>query len=142
MILPDANMLIYAHDETAREHGRAKEWWESALSGSEPIGLPWVVVLAFTRLMTHPQICENPLSVEQVRELVDSWLDSSSARVIQLSEDGLSTFFDLLSDAGMGGNLSTDALIAAHAREYSATIYSNDRDFDRFPGIRWKNPIA
>ncbi|ADE53723.1 TA system VapC family ribonuclease toxin [Coraliomargarita akajimensis] len=141
MILPDANLLIYAHDHSSRDHATAKDWWETALSGSESIGIPWIVVLAFTRILTHPQICEAPLGVTQVRELVEQWFDSPQVRLIQTSNRALPVFFDLLEDAGMGGNLSTDALIAAHAREHSAVIYSCDRDFDRFMGIRWVNPL-
>ena len=142
MIIPDANLLIYAHDEKSHYHLKARRWWERALSGPEAIGLPWVVLLAFVRLVTHTQICANPLSVEQVRSVVDHWKKSENLRLIQLSDTALDTYFDLLSDAGLGGNLSTDAVIALHAREYSATIYSNDRDFDRFSGIRWVNPLA
>ena len=141
MIIPDANLLIYAHDEKSHYHSKAKRWWERSLSGTEAIGLPWVVLLAFVRLVTHTQICANPLSVEQVRSVVDHWKRSENLRLIQLSDTALDTYFDLLSDAGLGGNLSTDAVIALHAREYSATIYSNDRDFDRFSGIRWVNPL-
>ncbi len=62
-------------------------------------------------------------------------------RVVQLSNQALELFFDLLEEAGMGGNLATDALIALHAREHSATIYSNDRDLGRFLGIKWVNPL-
>ncbi|MGJ3242428.1 MAG: TA system VapC family ribonuclease toxin [Opitutales bacterium] len=142
MIVPDLNLLVYAHDERAPEHRRARSWWESVLSGNEPVALPWVVVLGFTRLMTHPQICLNPLSVEEARRVVTFWIDRPHVRLIQLSEGSLSVFFDLLEDAGLGGNLSTDALIAVHAREYSATVYSNDRDFDRFPGIKRNNPLG
>ena len=142
MIIPDANLLIYAHDERSPAHPAARVWWESALAGSEPVGVPWVVVLAFTRIMTHPQICAEPLSVEQARELVEQWLESPVVRIIQLSDQALSVFFDLLEAAGVSGNLATDALIALHAREHSATIYSNDRDFDRFPGIRRVDPLA
>ena len=91
--------------------------------------------------MTHTQICANPLSVEQVQVLVEQWMQSQNTRIIQLSENALGAYFNLLSDAGLGGNLSTDAMIALHAREYSATIYSNDRDFDRFNGIRCINPL-
>ena len=141
MIVPDANLLVRAYDEFCPEHLKARRWWEEALSGSEPIGLPWVVILAFTRLVTHPQICENPVAVAEVRRVVTGWTARPHLRIIQLSHDALGTFFDLLDEAGMGGNLSTDALIALHAREHSATIYSNDRDFDRFPGIKWVNPL-
>jgi len=141
MIIPDANLLIYAHDSDSPEHLKAKDWWEMTLSGADSVGLPWVVVLAFTRIMTHPQISQNPLSIKQVREIIEDWVDAPSVRMIQLSDRALPAYFDLLEEAQMGGNLSTDALIALHAREHSATIYSNDRDFDRFPGIKWLNPL-
>ena len=141
MIIPDANLLIYAHDARSPDHQRANAWWRETLSGSEPMGLPWVVVLAFTRIMTHPQVTRNPLSTEQVREIIDDWIQAPCLRIIQVSDQALPVFFDLLQDARMGGNLSTDALIAVHAREHSATIYSNDRDFDRFSGIKSVNPL-
>jgi toxin-antitoxin system PIN domain toxin len=142
MIIPDANLLIYAHDSSCPQHAKARAWWEAALSGNEAVGIPWVVVLAFTRIMTHPQICTSPLDSESVRAMVEQWLDCSQVRIIQISGRAVSVFFDLLKEAGMGGNLSTDALIAAHAREHSATIYSNDRDFDRFSGVKWVNPLG
>jgi hypothetical protein len=142
MMVPDANVLIFAHDEASPHHGRAREWWESALCGADPVGLAWVVVLAFTRLLTHPQICENPLSIVQVRQIVGQWLARPHVRLIHVSDEALGRFFDLLQEAGGGGNLSTDALIAVHALEHSATVVSNDRDFDRFAGIRRINPLA
>ncbi|MFM8230126.1 MAG: VapC toxin family PIN domain ribonuclease, partial [Chthoniobacterales bacterium] len=71
MIIPDANLLIYAHDASCPQHGKARDWWQRALSGPETVGIPWVVVLAFTRLMTSPQICANPLTVGQVREIME-----------------------------------------------------------------------
>jgi toxin-antitoxin system PIN domain toxin len=142
MIIPDANLLIYAHDECAPQHAKARAWWESALSGTEPVGLVWVVVLAFTRLLTHPTLAQNPLSVAEVRQMVEQWLACPHVRILGLSGQALPRFFDLLEMAGSGGNLSTDALIALHAMEHSATVFSNDRDFDRFPGIKRINPLA
>jgi uncharacterized protein len=142
MIVPDANVLIFAHDEASPHHTRASAWWKATLSRTEPVGLVWVVVLAFTRLLTHPQICESPLSVAQVREIVGQWLDQPHVRLIHVSDQALERFFDLLQEAGGGGNLSTDALIAVHAMEHSATIFSNDRDFDRFAGIKRVDPLA
>lgn len=141
MIIPDANLLIYAHDALAPEHPQANAWWRDTLSGQEPVGLPWVVLLAFTRIMTHPQISRQPIDTEQVREIIDDWCRAPCVRIIQVSDRALPVFFDLLKDARMGGNLSTDALIAVHAREHSATIYSTDHDFDRFSGIKLINPL-
>ena len=141
MIVPDANVLIYAHDASVPRHAHAKAWWEGVLNGREPVGLPWVVVLAFTRLMTSLQICENPLTAAQVGDVVRLWLSCPHVRLLQVSEHGLERFFDLLEEAGSGGNLSADALIAVTAMEHSATIYSNDRDFDRFAGVRRVDPL-
>lgn len=142
MIVPDVNLLIYAHDETSPHHAESRDWWESALSGSEPVGLVWVVVLAFTRLLTHPHLSRNPLSVSEVREMVEQWMGCPCVRLLGLSGQGLARFFDLLEAADRGGNLSTDALIALHAMEHSATVFSNDHDFDRFPGVKRVNPLS
>lgn len=142
MIIPDANILIYAHDEASPYNKKARAWWEGALSSSEPVGLAWVVVLAVTRLLTHATICENPLSTAQVRRIVEDWLSYPHVRLIYVSDNALGRFFDLLEEAGTGGNLSTDTLIALHALEHSATIISNDRDFDRFAGVKRINPLA
>jgi len=142
MIVPDTNILIYAHDTRARQHAHAKAWWEKVLNGREPVGLPWVVVLAFTRLMTSLQICANPLTTGQVREIVLLWLSCPPVRLLQVSENALERLFDLLEEAGSGGGLSTDALIAVTAMEHSATVYSNDRDFDRFAGVRRVDPLG
>jgi toxin-antitoxin system PIN domain toxin len=142
MIIPDANILIYAHDEAAPHHAKARAWWESTLAGEEPVGIVWVVVLAFTRLLTHPTIAKDPLSVAEVREMVEQWMESPQVRLLGLSDESLLRFFGLLETAGGGGNLSTDALIALHAMEHSAAVFSNDRDFDRFAGIKRVDPLA
>lgn len=101
-----------------------------------------MVVLAVTRLLTNPSICENPLSPAQARSIVGHWVSFALVRIIHLSDNALGRFFDLLEEAGTGGNLSTDALIAVHAFEHSAIVASNDRDFDRFSGIKRINPLG
>lgn len=141
MIVPDANLLIYAYDSTAPAHRKARAWWESVLSGSEPIGVPWVVVLAFVRLMTHPTLSDNPMTVAEARERVEEWLGCPHVRLLSPEVTTFSRFFGLLTAAGIGGNLCTDALIASLAEEHGGKVYSNDTDFARFPGIASKNPL-
>jgi toxin-antitoxin system PIN domain toxin len=141
MLIPDANLLIYAYDLRSPFHGVTRRWWEAALSGTEPVAIPWIVVVAFVRLITHPTLLENPLTVQQARTAVDQWFECEHVRLLVPHESTLSRFFTLLEDAGLGGNLVTDALIAAHAEELGATIHSNDRDFDRFPAVRRFNPL-
>jgi predicted nucleic acid-binding protein len=99
MIIPDANLLIYAHDESCPQHRKALEWWQRTLGGSETVGIPWIVLLAFTRLLTSPQICLNPLTVGQVREIVESWLTGPNVRMIQVSPRAVGGLFDLLQEA-------------------------------------------
>jgi toxin-antitoxin system PIN domain toxin len=142
MIVPDVNLLVYAYDETSPCHDDAREWWEGALSGHEPVGVPWIVVLAFVRLMTHPTLAENPMTVDQAAAAVRSWLELDHLRLLSPSPATIGRFLDLLAAAGLGGNLSTDAMIAALAVEYGGCVYTNDRDFDRFDAVLWKNPLA
>jgi toxin-antitoxin system PIN domain toxin len=141
MIVPDANLLIYAYDNTSSSHRAARRWWEDALSGNEPIGIPWLVVLAFVRLITHPTLSEHPFTVGQAEAAVRQWLDCNHVQLLLPRETTFARFFSLLEEAGLGGNLAADALIAAHAEDYGATVSSTDRDFDRFAGVRWMNPL-
>jgi toxin-antitoxin system PIN domain toxin len=141
MIVPDVNLLIYAYDRTSDAHRAARRWWESALSGNEPIGIPWVVILAFVRLITHPILSENPMTVAEARRAVESWLRLDQVRLLTPGTTTFDYFFELLEQAGTGGNLSTDALIAALAVEHGGYIYSTDRDLSRFPNVLWQNPL-
>ena len=65
MILPDANLLIYAVNRDAPHHRQARLWLERTLSGHESVGLAWIVVLAFLRITTHPRVFDRPLAAEQ-----------------------------------------------------------------------------
>jgi len=142
VIVPDTNLLVYAYDALSPRHARARSCWEEALSGWEPVGIPWIVILAFVRLMTHPTLSENPMTVAQAREAVAAWLALPHVRLLTTTPASLDIFFNLLTAAGTGGNLSTDAMIAALAVEHGGCVYSNDRDFARFPGLAWRNPLV
>ena len=142
MLVPDVNLLVYAYDSNSPFHVRAKAWWEDALSDGGAIGIPWIVILAFTRLMTHPILNENPMTVAQVRERVDVWFAQPQTLLLVPRQATLGHVFDLLESVGTGGNLSTDALIAAQALENGGVVCSNDADFRRFEGLRWINPLA
>jgi toxin-antitoxin system PIN domain toxin len=141
VIIPDANLLIYAYDASRPNHARARQWWEDALSGDEVVAIPWIVILAFVRLTTHPTLNANPMSITQSRAAVDAWLELDHVRLLAPTNATFNRFFDLLIASGTAGNLSTDALIAALAIEYGGHVYSNDFDFGRFSGLVWSNPL-
>jgi hypothetical protein len=141
MIIPDVNILVYAYDSTSPWHERAREWWQQTLVGSESVGIPAVVIMAFVRLMTHTSLSGNPMAIPRASAIVSSWVAVDGVRVLAPTWETLSLMMELLEDAGVGGSLSTDALIAAHALEQRASICSNDADFKRFPRVKVHNPL-
>lgn len=140
MLLVDANLLLHAVDERAREHAVAREWLRDRLGGREPVAFAWTVVLAFLRLSTHPAVFPRPLSAAQAADVLECWLQSPSAVTIEPSGRHLPLLRGLLERAGTAGNLVGDAHLAALALEHGATVVSFDRDFARFEGITLRRP--
>ena len=142
MTLPDANLLIYAVNADAKEHEHARAWLESLLSGSDDTALTWTVLLAFLRITTHPRIMTTPLSPEGAMDYVNDWLELPTVTVVSPGPRHWHIFRNLVDAAGTAGNLTSDAHLAAIAIEFGATLCSADNDFHRFPGLRYRNPIA
>lgn len=141
MIVPDANLLLYAHDSSSRFHPPAKRWWEACLSGVEPVGLCGVVLFAFVKVGTSRQVFDNPMSVDEAAEHVRLWLGHPLTDLLVMQEVDVLQALQWLEAAGSGGNLTTDAQIAAIAYRHRATVHTADTDFGRFPDVRWHNPI-
>ena len=142
MIIPDANLLIYAYNSALPEHASAKEWWRKLMGGGETIGLAWVVSLAFLRITTQRRIVSNPYSLEDACGIVAEWHKQPNVTAVQPGPRHLELLTSLLSASGGSGNLVTDAHLAALAIENSAEVHTNDSDFARFPDVKWRNPIA
>lgn len=141
LILPDINLLVYAYNDGAPDHAKARKWWEGLVNGVERVGVPWIVAAGFVRLMTHPRILTNPLSPSVALDAVGEWFQYDHVMPINPGADHLKHFRTGLDAAGVGANLVTDAHIAALALEYQGVVHSNDSDFNRFPGLRWINPL-
>lgn len=141
MLLIDANLLIYAYHAESAEHAAAKAWMEKAFSGSEPVGLPWQSILAFLRITTHNRVFQKPLSIGKARSLVEQWLVRPQVHTVEAGADFFATLSGLLEPAQIRGAMVSDAALAALAIEHGATLYTTDRDFARFPGLRWVNPL-
>jgi len=142
VILVDANVLIYAIDQDSPQHVSAREWLEQAFAGVEPIGLPWIVLLAFVRLVTRPAIVRHPLSAEAALAYVDEWLSLPAVQPVSPGSGHWAVLRTLLASTGTAGNLTTDAHIAALALELAAPICTADRDFLRFPGVKVVGPFV
>ncbi|MBN1422357.1 MAG: type II toxin-antitoxin system VapC family toxin [Planctomycetes bacterium] len=142
MKLLDVNLLLYAVNEDAPLHARAKTWLEESLSGTETVGFTWSVLLAFLRLGTRTVVFPKPLRPQDAFDLIESWLDQPCAVVLQPTARHAQVLRDLLMPLGTAGNLTSDAHLAAVAIEHGAELLSCDNDFARFPGLRWVNPLA
>lgn len=136
MVIVDANVLIHAVNRDLEHHDAARVWVEEVLSGDEPVGFAWVVLLAFLRIATHSAVLPNPLPVADAFGAVDSWLAAGPATVADPTARHAAVLRGLLLEVGTGGNLTTDAHLAALAVEHGARLCTFDRDFQRFPGVR------
>jgi uncharacterized protein len=141
VILLDANLLIYAIDSDSPHHPRARAWLEQTLSDTVPVGLAWIVILAFVRLTTRPGIMRRPLALVDAVAYVDSWLEQPCVEIVAPGEHHWAIFSRLLETTGTAGNLTSDAHIAALALERGARVCSADHDFARFPGVKHVNPL-
>lgn len=141
MIIPDINLLLYAHNRGAPDHEAARDWWEGLMNGDETVGLPWLVAGGFIRLATHPRVLEKPMPVATAVGNVRRWLEQSIVMVPEPGSRFPGLFLGYLEKLGTAGNLTTDAQIAALVVEHQAELHSNDGDFARFDGLRWRNPL-
>ena len=141
MIIPDANLLLYAYDQTSPFNQRAASWWRACMKGPESIGLCPVVIFAFIRLGTNPRLFNQPLTIDEAAKHIDSWLDEPVTEWVEARRQDLEQSIRLLKKAGAAGSLTTDAQIAAIAIRCQATVHTADTDFQRFTGVRWHNPI-
>ncbi|MGL5849396.1 MAG: TA system VapC family ribonuclease toxin [Phycicoccus sp.] len=140
MKVVDANVLLYAVDDSARHHAVSHRWLDDAFAGVEPVGLPWASLLAFVRVSTHASMHTSPLTVDQAMDIVDAWVAQPAAVVLEPDGRHPRRLRELLAATGTGGNLVIDAHLAALALQHRATVVTFDNDFDRFPGVRWHRP--
>lgn len=141
MILPDVNLLLYAHNRADPRHMQAKDWWETQLNSTQPVALCWVAINGFIRISTHPRVLVKPLMAKQATAYVRTWM---AQRNVLLIEPGLAfpdIYLNSIEKLGAGGNLTTDAYLAALAVEHQAELQSTDIDFASFSGLRWRNPL-
>ena len=141
MIIPDLNLLLYAHNSGDERHAAARRWWDELLSGEEPVGIPLAISIGFVRLATSPVVLSPPMTGAQAIALVKGWFQRPD--VVHL-DSGANHFDHLercLEAAGRAGRLVTDAHLAALALDHDAELHSADQDFRVFPGVRWRNPL-
>lgn len=142
MILPDANLLLYAYDSSSPFHQTSAAWWSKTIGGNELVGLCPPVLFAFIRISTSPRAFAHPFTIDEAAKRVTDWLQQPSVQFLELQPTDVHRALDLLRQAGTGGNLTTDAQVAALALRLGADVHTADSDYARFPNVHWLNPLA
>ena len=140
MVVPDANVLLYAVNSASAHHEESLEWLERSLAGAEAVGFSWVVLLAFIRVSTNRSVLPEALDVDESTAQVLDWLSAPAAVQLEPTARHAEVLRGLLLDSGTAGNLTTDAHLAALAVEHGGRVVSYDRDFGRFTGVPHQLP--
>lgn len=142
MLLPDVNVLIYAHRvDSCDDHPAYARWLTGLATGREPFALSSLALTAVVRIVTNPKIFRRPSTLEEAFAFIGELVARPNARVVHPGPLHLEIFEDLCRRAGAAGSLVADAQHAAVAVEHGCTLVTTDADFDRFPGLRWRHPL-
>jgi hypothetical protein len=142
MILIDVNILVYAHRPDANNHAKYREWLEEQMNSGDACGLSEIALCGLVRIVTHPRIYPDPTPIDVALGYAKRLRDHDASIVVSPGERHWEIFSRLCEAAGAKGNLVTDAYFAALAIESGAEWITADRDFSRFPGLRWRHPLS
>lgn len=142
MLLPDVNVLVYAHRrDSIQNHEEYANWIYRLATGPEPFALSVLALSGLVRVVTNARIFTPPSALDEVFGFVAELAQRPTARIVGPGPDHMAIFEGLCRDAGATGKLVADAQHAAVAIEHGCTMVSTDSDFDRFPGLRWRHPL-
>ncbi len=142
MTILDANILLYAYNPDAPQHPAARAWLDELFRGVDPIGFSWPAVWAFLRISTNPRVRPHVTAVPDAFQRVRDWLSQPGVVLLHPGPRHIEILERLVIEGQAAGRRLSDAALAALALEHGATLASTDRDFARFPNLRWVNPLS
>jgi uncharacterized protein len=142
MILIDTNLLLYANIGGTAQHERAKQWLDEQFGRESRIGLPWHSLLGFVRIASNPRAHTRAASVEEAWRQVRGWLSVANVWIPQPTERHADVIEDIFTSMRIASQDVMDAHLAALAIEHGLILCSADRDFARYPALRWFNPLV
>jgi toxin-antitoxin system PIN domain toxin len=140
VIVPDVNVLVAALRRDSTHHAECRAWLERAGAGDDLVGFSGLVGSALVRVVTHPRIFKQPSPLDEALGFLDAIRGLPHCVAVHPGERHWEIFARLCRDADARGNLVPDAYFAALAIEHGAEWVTLDRDFSRFPGLRWRSP--
>ena len=143
MIAIDTNILVYAHRQDSQWHERAEVVVRAAAEGDAPWAIPWPCVHEFLAIATHPRIFRTPTPLAVALDQVDAWFESPSIVMLSEHEHYWGTVRALIAQARLDGPRVHDARVAALCISHAVKeLWTADRDFSLFPGLRVRNPLV
>jgi uncharacterized protein len=140
VVLPDVNVLVYAHREEMPRHAACREWLEDVMNGDADYSISDLVLSGFVRVVTHPKVFKRPSSLGDALAFAEQVREQPNCVHVEPGQGHWGIFKRLCLEAGVKGNLVADAYLAAMAIESGCEWISTDRDFSRFKGLRWGEP--
>lgn len=141
MILCDVNVLVYAFRADATDHVAHRRWLLERLRGDESFGVCELVLSAVVRIVTHPRVFVKPSTLGEAFGFVEAIRERPNAVPVAPGPRHWEIFRRLCERVGAKGNLVPDAYLAALAIEHGCEWMTTDRDYSRFPGLRWRHPL-
>jgi len=142
MILPDINVLVYAHRSDAANHKSIRSWLEDIINSDQAYGISDIVLSGFLRIVTHPRIFDPASEIKSAIEFANQVRSQPNCILISPGNRHWDIFIRLCHNSGVKGNLVPDAYLAALAIESGSEWITTDRDFSRFPGLKWRHPFS
>jgi uncharacterized protein len=142
MRLVDVNVLVYAHRVDAARHQDYADWLRGLLAGQEPYGVSDLVLSGFLRVVTNPKVFKQPTPMDTGLAFTQLLRTQPNCVPVEPGPRHWDIFTGLCRTAGVKGNLVPDAYLAALAIESGSEWVTTDRDFSRFPGLRWRHPLS
>lgn len=141
MILPDVNVLLYAFRRDSTRHADYRRWLEDTVNSEAAYGIAPQTLASLVRISTHSGIYVHPSQLGEVLAFCRAVLQPSHCTIVQPGPRHWGIFVGLCEDARATGNLVQDAWFAALAIEAGCEWITTDRDYARFPGLRWREPF-
>jgi uncharacterized protein len=142
LIVLDANLLLYSYDTHAVDHRAAEAFVSRIFSGPEMVGLPWQTIMAFIRVSTNTRISGTALAVERAIAIVGEWIELPQVALLAPTAKHWTILQQMLIGGRVSGPACTDAALAALTIEHAGVLYTTDRGFARYPGLRFLNPLT
>jgi toxin-antitoxin system PIN domain toxin len=141
LVLPDVNVLVYAYREDAEDHDAYHGWLDELVNAEAPFAISELVLSAFVRIVTHPRIWSPAATTDEAFGFVNTIIDQPNCVPVAPGHRHWGLFERLCRSVSARGNLVPDAYLAALAIESGSEWVTTDRDYSRFPGLRWRHPL-